>query len=246
MNDLYCKGFEFLFTDSQKAYDNLKQTILKRSRLDLEFLQRFIQFSSKAFCSTQFICVRTSGVYSKDNTRIGAVEFCADYLGLSERTVQKLYQTYERFIIEKTSADVGASTEKTFSWLVPEFNDMTLTKIFELLSISYNQLNKDFEKGTISKNMTVKQLRDYVKTFKDGNALAEAVLEEHADKDENPQEQTTDFSQCRKTYDKIIAYIDFFKETKETDPVQLKMLFVTDLHSIKNALVKEFGLEIGK
>ncbi len=244
MNDLYCKDFEFLNKENQKAYDNLKQTILKRSRLDLEFLQRFIQFSSKAFCSIQFICVRSSGVYAKDDTRIGAINFCADYLGLSESTVKKLYLTYERFIIDKF--DVELSNEKTFSWLVPEFNDMSLTKIFELLSISYNQLNKDFEKGTISPNMTVKQLRDYVKAFKDGNALAEKVLEEHADKDEEPEEQPTDYSQCRKTYDKIISYIDFFKSTEETDPVQLKKLFVTDLHSIKNALIKEFGLEIDK
>ena len=246
MNDLYCKDFEFREERTQKAYDSLKQTILKRSRLDLEFLQSFMQFSSKAFCSTQFICVRSSGVYAKDDTRIGAINFCADYLGLSESTIRKLYLTYERFIIEETFADVGASTKKTFSWLVPEFNAMSLTKIFELLSISYNQLNKDFEKGTISPNMTVKQLRDYVKAFKDGNALAEKVLEEHADKDEELEEQPTDYSQCRKTYDKIISYIDFFKSTEETDPVQLKKLFVTDLHSIKNALIKEFGLEIVK
>ena len=244
MNDLYCKDFEFLNKENQIAYDNLKQTILKRSRLDLEFLQSFMQFSSNAFCSTQFICVRSSGVYAKDDTRIGAIDFCAVYLGLSESTVKKLYLTYERFIIDKF--DVELSNEKTFSWLVPEFNDMSLTKIFELLSISYNQLNKDFEKGTISPNMTVKQLRDYVKAFKDGNALAKKILEKRADKDEELEEQSTNYSKFRKTYDKIISYIDFFKSTEETDPVQLKKLFVTDLHSIKNALIKEFGLEIVK
>lgn len=236
MNDLYCKDFEFLNKDNQKAYDNLKQTILKRSRLDLEFLQRFIQFSRDCLGSVQFECAKYGWVYAKDNSSLNFTDFCSLYLGLSASTISKLYTTYERFVIE--SFDVEKSTKKTFSWLVPEFNDMSLTKIFELLSISYNQLNKDFEKGTISPNMTVKQLRDYVKAFKDGNALAEKVLEEHADKD--------DYSQCRKTYDKIIAYIDFFKSTQENDPAQLKKLFLTDLHSIKNALIKEFGLEIDK
>ena len=244
MNDLYCKDFEFLNKENQKAYDNLKQTILKRSRLDLEFLQRFIQFSRDCLGSVQFECAKYGWVYAKDNSTINFTDFCACCLGLSASTVKKLYLTYERFIIDKF--DVELSNEKTFSWLVPEFNAMSLTKIFELLSISYNQLNKDFEKGTISPNMTVKQLRDYVKAFKDGNALAEKVLEEHADKDEELEEQPTDYSQCRKTYDKIISYIDFFKSTEETDPVQLKKLFVTDLHSIKNALIKEFGLEIVK
>lgn len=246
MNDLYFKDFEFKYERTQEAYDNLKQTILKRSRLDLEFLEQFIQFSSKAFCSDQFIRVRTSGVYSKDNTCIGAIEFFADYLGLSESTIKKLYLTYERFIIVKF--DVELSPEKTFSWLVPEFNDMTLTKIFELLSISYNQLNKDFEKGTISKNMTVKQLRDYVKTFKDGNALAEAVLEEHADKDENPQEQTTDYSQCRKTYDKIMECIAKIEslDFKESSPVQLKKIVLSSLRSIETELIDEFSLMVGK
>lgn len=236
MNDLYCKDFEFLNKDNQKAYDNLKQTILKRSRLDLEFLQRFIQFSRDCLGSVQFECAKYGWVYAKDNSSLNFTDFCSLYLGLSASTISKLYTTYERFVIE--SFDVEKSTKKTFSWLVPEFNDMSLTKIFELLSISYNQLNKDFEKGTISPNMTVKQLRDYVKAFKDGNALAEKVLEEHADKD--------DYSQCRKTYDKIISYIDFFKSTQENDPAQLKKLFLTDLHSIKNALIKEFGLEIDK
>ncbi len=245
MNDLYCKDFEFRDERGQKAYDNLKQTILKRSRLDLEFLQRFIQFSSNAFCSTQFVCVRSSGVYAKDDTRIGAIEFYANYLGLSERTIQKLYLTYERFIIEESFADVGASTEKTFSWILPEFRDMTLSKLFELLSISIDDLSNAFDRNDINPNMTVKQLREWVKAFKstkNSNKLEEAIDKD----DEEQQAPTPDFAERHETYDAIVAYINLFNgmDFAEAKPDELKDIVVANLHCVKNLLVKEFGLKI--
>ena len=233
MNDLYCKDFEFLNADNQKAYENLKQTILKRSRLDLEFLQRFIEFSSECLGTVQYSCAKYAFIYDKNNSTMNFTDFCSSYLGLSSSTISKLYTTYERFIIENFAGE--KCTKKTLSWILPEMRDMTLTKIFELLPISVDQLSRDFDKGVLSSNMTKMQLRAYVKDFKDGNADSAQVLEEYAEKD--------DEQQCRKTYDKIIAYIDFFKTTEESDPKQLKKLFVADLHSIKNALIKEFDLK---
>lgn len=246
MNDLYCKDFEFLNKDNQKAYDNLKRTILKRSRLDLEFLQRFIQFSRDCLGTVQFECAKYGWVYAKDNSTLNFTDFCSLYLGLSPSTISKLYTTYERFVIE--SFDVEKSTKKTFSWLLPEFNGMPLSKVFELLSVSIDDLSHAFDCGELSQHMTVKQLRAWVKNFKGvktSNKVDEAI-DKDDDIEEESEEQPIDYSQCRKTYDKIISYIDFFKSTQENDPAQLKKLFVTDLHSIKNALIKEFGLEIDK
>lgn len=242
MNDLYCKDFEFLNKENQQAYDKLKQTVLKRSRLDLEFLERFIHFSRDCLGTVDFACAKYGWVYAKDNSKMNFNVFCALYLGLSESTIRKLYLTYERFVI--VPFDVEQTGKKTFSWLLPEFRDMSLTKLFELLTISINDLSSAFDNARLSPHMTVKQLRAWVKDFKGidtCNKVEEAIENEDDVPNYAPQQ---DYSQCRKTYDKIIAYIDFFKTTEESDPKELKKLFVADLRNVKNALIKEFGLQI--
>ena len=242
MNDLYCKDFKFARAESQKAYDALCQTVYRRSRLDLEFLQKFIEFSSEALGTCQYLFAKTSWLSSKDGQTINYISFCAEYLGLSERTIQKLYQTYERFII---CAVDGASGLKSFSWAIPLFCDMTLTKIFELLPVSLEQLRKDYEANNVSANMTQKQLREYVKSFSAGNSGANKVLEAvensmEADLEREQEENTHKL----KTYNKILEYINFFKNYEVNDVSQFKKLVVVDLQAIKRCLVKEFSLEI--
>lgn len=241
MNDLYCKDFEFLLAGDQQAYDDLKQSILKRSRLDLEFLQAFISFSDKVGI-TVYSRAKLVNVVSKDYKSINYITFCAEYLGLSESTIKKLYLTYERFVTEVVDYQTG---EKSFSWALPLFSDMPLTKIFELLPCSLEQLRNAYDKDIISANMTQKQLREYVKSLKNGYGQANKVLEQIEKEQEEHDKQEAEEPKL-KTYNKILDYIDFFKNTEETDPKQLKKLFVVDLHSIKNCLIKEFGLDIVK
>lgn len=240
MNDLYCKDFYFVNEEKQTAYDNLKQTILKRSRLDLEFLQSFIEFS-RTFGTTQFECIKYSYVIDKDNKTINYITFCAEYLGLSETTIKRLYLTYERFIIECVDAP---NSQKSFSWVLPLFNDMTLSKIFELLPCSLEQLRNAYDKEILSANMTQKQLREYVKSLKNGFGQAQKVLEQIEEEQEQDKQEAEEPK--LKTYYKILDYIDFFKNTEESDAKQLKKLFVVDLHSLKNSLIKEFGLNVDK
>ena len=240
MNDLYCKDFYFSNEEKQTAYDNLKQTILKRSRLDFEFLQSFIEFS-KTFGSTQFECAKYFIVVDKDNKTINYITFCAEYLGLSERTIQKLYQTYERFVIY---ADVGGDGEKSFSWAIPLFNNMTLSKVFELLPCSLEQLRIAYEKDILSAHMTVKQLREYVKSLKNGFGQAQKVLEQI--EEEQAQDKQEDTSNKLDTYNKIQSIIQIFE-----NPINLTKDKVIDrilmyLHSISDCLVDEFNLSIDK
>ena len=244
MNDLYCKDFEFLNKDNQQAYENLKQVVLKRSRLDLEFLQKFIEFSSTTLGTVQFSIAKYAHIYAKDNKKLNQTTFCAEYLGLRESTLSKLYKTYERFVI----FDVEKDGQKSFSWALPLFNDMTLTKIFELLPCSLEQLRTAYDKDIISANMTQKQLREYVKSLKDGYGQANKVLEqvEQAQQEDADNNQPEQMESKLKTYNKILDYIEFFRSTTESDPKQLKKLFVVDLHSIKNCLIKEFGLDVVK
>jgi len=239
MNDLYCKDFEFLNDGNQKAFNRLKETIQKRAKLDLEFLEKFIAFSSECLGTTQFACAKGAYLYKKDTTEINYLSFCAEYLGLSESTVKKLYLVYERFVLV---VDYPKG-KKSCSFILPEFNDIPLSKIFELLSVSINDLQTAFDAGKLNVNMTQKQLRDWVKLHNNGTEstidVKESINDELVEDDDDNQDTLK-----LKTYNKILDYIEFFKTTEESDATRLKKLFVTDLHSIKNALKKEFNLEV--
>ena len=240
MNDLYCKDFEFLNKDNQSAYDNLKQSILKRSRLDLEFLQSFIEFS-KTFGTTQYECIKYSHVIDKDNKTINYITFCAEYLGLSETTIKRLYLTYERFIVE---CDVAPNEQNSFSWALPLFNDMTLSKIFELLPCSLEQLRTAYDKDILSANMTVKQLREYVKSLKNGFGQAQKVLEQI--EEEQEQDKQEDTSNKLDTYKKIQLIIQIFESPIDLTKDNLIKRILMYLHSISDCLVDEFNLSIDK
>lgn len=240
MNDLYCKNFEFLNKDNQTAYDTLKQIILKRSRLDLEFLQNFIEFS-KTFGTTQYECIKYSNVIDKDNKTINYITFCAEYLGLSETTIKRLYLTYERFIIECVDAP---NSQKSFSWVLPLFNDMTLSKVFELLPCSLEQLRNAYDKEILSANMTQKQLRDYVKFLKNGLDQAQKVLEQIEEAQE--QDKQEDTSNKLDTYNKIQSIIQIFEEPIDLTKDKVIDRILMYLHSISDCLVDEFNLSIDK
>ncbi len=243
MNDLYCKDFEFLNKDNQQAYENLKQVVLKRSRLDLEFLQKFIEFSSTTLGTTQYACAKYAHIYDKDNKTLNYTIFCAEYLGLSERTIQKLYQTYERFVIDAVD---GADGKKTFSWAIPLFSDMSLTKIFELLPCSLEQLRNAYEKEIISANMTQKQLREYVKSLKDGYGQANKVLEQV----EQVQQEDTDSNQSEqsepklKTYNKLKDIISYCRMSDFDSVKDMRAYIVSKLIELRAQLVVEFDLDI--
>ena len=242
MNDLYCKDFEFLNKDNQQAYENLKQVVLKRSRLDLEFLQKFIEFSSTSLGTTQFLCAKSANIYSKDNKTMNYITFCAEYLGLSESTIKKLYLTYERFVTEVVDYQTG---EKSFSWAIPLFSDMSLTKIFELLPCSLEQLRNAYDKDIISANMTQKQLREYVKSLKNGYGQANEVLEQIEKEQEEHDKQEAEEPKLE-TYNKIQSVIEIFQGTVNLTKEQIRQRILTYLYSISDCLVKEFGLNVDK
>lgn len=234
MIDLICKPFEFEEARVQKSYDSLQQTIRARTQLDLEFLERFIHFSSECVCSTQFLCAKTANVTNKDNMRISYLTFCAEYLGLSESTVKKLYLTYERFIIQ---TDVGLNGKKTFSWLVSDFSEMSLSKIFELLPISIEQLNRDFGNGTLSPYMTVKQLREYVHTFSAHSKETLKVLETARQETEQLEKENL------RTYYVISNYITYFKEVGVRVAKEFRTQVIDSLQDIQRILCDEFKLK---
>jgi len=241
MNDLYCKDFEFMNADKQLAYNNLKETIQKRSKLDLEFLEKFITFSRACSCGSQWAVVKWSSVFDKNKQSMNYVTFCAEYLGLSENTVKKLYLIYERFVQIVDYPD----GKKSFSYILPDFNDFTLSKLFELLSVSINDLRSAFDSGELHSAMTQKQLRQWVKLHNDGEPTSVDVKEEINDgypvigkfieKDKTPKIET---------YDSIVYLIGYVKNNNFRSVDAMKKSIIEQLTDLKETLKKEFKLDI--
>lgn len=242
MNDLYCKDFEFMNADKQLAYNDLRETIKKRSKLDLEFLEKFMAFSQTCVCSTRWKVVQCAPIFGNNQEAMNYVTFCAEYLGLSERTVRKLYEVFERFVV---CAVDGKSNQKSFSYILPDFNELTLSKLFELLSVSINDLRTAFDSGELHSAMTQKQLRQWVKLHNDGEPTSVDVKEEINDgypvvgkfieKDKTPKIET---------YDSIVYLIGYVKNNNFRSVDAMKKSIIEQLTDLKETLKKEFKLDI--
>lgn len=237
MNDLYFKDFNFSDSHAQCAYDNLKSTIQARSKLDLEFLEKFITFSRACTCASQWEVAKLSSVFDKNKQSINYLAFCAEYLGLSENTVKKLYLTYERFVQIVDYLD----GKKSFSYILPDFNDFTLSKLFELLSVSIDDLDKAFDSGELHSSMTQKQLRQWVKLHNDGEPTSVDVKEEINDGFNTADEVDTQFSESCACIKDIF---NFVKHVEYTSVSKFKQDMLKQLQRLKETLKKEFKLDI--
>ena len=237
MNDLYFKDFEFMNADKQLAYNDLRETIKKRSKLDLEFLEKFMAFSQTCVCSTRWKVVQCAPIFGNNQEAMNYVTFCAEYLGLSENTVKKLYLIYERFIQIVDYPD----GKKSFSYILPDFNNFTLSKLFELLSVSINDLRSAFDSGELHSAMTQKQLRQWVKLHNDGEPTSVDVKEEINDGFNTADEVDTQFSESCACLKDIF---NFVKHVEYTSVSKFKQDMLKQLQRLKETLKKEFKLDI--
>lgn len=90
--------------------------------------------------------------------------------GFEVRYVEKCIQCVNKFIL--FSAGAGGYE------FDPLFKDFSGSKLFELLSVSYDQLEKDIKNKKLSSDMTFKEIRDYVKSLKGTVKKENQVLEE--------------------------------------------------------------------
>ena len=104
---------------------------------------------------------RTGANYNK-------LEFFALF-GFDHSLVSKYCNCYLKFV------EMCAGAPK----LQPVFLGYTPSKLFELLSVSNDQLMRDMESGALKSSMTKMQIREYVKALKGG--ATSKVLEENDD-----------------------------------------------------------------
>lgn len=104
---------------------------------------------------------------AKNNEYYNSYKLLAKF-GFDKKAVNRYKQCYERFVLQ------GANV------LLNDYKDFSPSKLFELLVLSSETSDELVKKQFIKPTMTVKQIREYIKTLKDGSDKAEKVIEDTA------------------------------------------------------------------
>lgn len=114
---------------------------------------------------------------AKDNEYYNSYKLLAKF-GFDKKAVSRLTQCYERFVYDyetDNKVPLGVLPKVCLKF---EFCDFSPSKLFELLSLSQETVEESVSKQLIKPTMTVKQIREYIKTLKDGSDKAEKVIED--------------------------------------------------------------------
>ena len=114
---------------------------------------------------------------AKDNEYYNSYKMLAKF-GFDKKAVSRLTQCYERFVYDyetDNKVPLGVLPKVCLKF---EFCDFSPSKLFELLSLSQETVEESVSKQLIKPTMTVKQIREYIKTLKDGSDKAEKVIED--------------------------------------------------------------------
>ena len=104
---------------------------------------------------------------AKDNEYYNSYKLLAKF-GFDKKAVSRFKQCFEKFIV----GDKGHYT------LFPQLYGFTSSKLFELLTLSNDTVFNAIENKLIKPEMTVKEIREFIKSFKDGTDKSEKVVED--------------------------------------------------------------------
>lgn len=101
---------------------------------------------------------------AKDNEYYNSYKLLAKF-GFDKKAVNRYKNCYERYVHPQSCS------------LYPIYEDFTSSKLFELLVLSEDTAKSSIINGLVLPTMTVKQIREYIKTMKDGDK-PEKVIED--------------------------------------------------------------------
>lgn len=104
---------------------------------------------------------------AKDNEYYNSYKLLAKF-GFDKKAVSRYKQCFEKFIV----GDDGHYT------LFPQLYGFTSSKLFELLTLSDETIFNAIDNKLVKPEMTVKQIREFIKSLKDGTDKAEKVVED--------------------------------------------------------------------
>lgn len=123
---------------------------------------------------------------AKDNEMYNSYKILEKF-GFDKKAVNRYKNCYERFIYDyenDNNLPVGAKAFCKVS-LKPEFEKFSPSKLFELLPLASNTANEYIDKKLITPDMTVKQIREFIKSQKDGENNTQEVTEDTSIKEED-------------------------------------------------------------
>lgn len=169
----------------------------------LKNLNSYFKDQQKNFCQIAF-CVYKISTYF-DTHYIGKERKTQEYydkykllakFGFDKTAISRLSNCYLRFMTGTDERDIN---------LKPWFEGFSPSKLFELLKLSDLTLESQIDKGLITPQMTVKEIREKIKLISNGKDKAEKVLEKI--EEENHEEEIPPAYNPQKHYD-----FDYFKE----------------------------------
>lgn len=218
MEDLIFKDSKVIFEDEnlQACLNDFECSISEIKLSDLYFLLSLYRLS---------FAWKGSLIYYLQKTTKGEkytfYQFMQKHFNLNERYIQKCFNVLKRFTSFGKTGDVAGLT-----YLLP-FNGFSLSKLFELLVLSDSQLEKDISNKILNCNMTVKQIRDYIKSIKGGPKKDNKVLED------NSSEEETEVTDCGQYIKFSSENFDYIKQV-----IKGKKYNYKDTSSFLNALLK--------
>lgn len=102
---------------------------------------------------------------AKNNEYYNSYKLLAKF-GFDKKAVNRYKNCYLRYVHPQSCS------------LYPIYEDFTCSKLFELLALSEDTVKNSIVNGLVLPTMTVKQIREYIKTLKDGSDKAEKVIED--------------------------------------------------------------------
>ncbi len=163
---------------------------------------------------------------AKDNEYYNSYKLLAKF-GFDKKAVSRLTQCYERFVYDyetDNKVPLGVLPKVCLKF---EFCDFSPSKLFELLPLSQDTAMELVQKQLITPTMTVKEIREYIKTLKDGTDKAEKVVEV-ANNDYNEEDIPMAFDP-KKEYD-----FEYFNRKTKNELVSICVSYQDYLKKLKS------------
>lgn len=132
--------------------------------------------SRKNFCQVCFVVYKIWNYCKNNYWKAKNNEYYNSYkllekFGFDKKAVSRYKSCYEKFMYPPNEQGYACC-------VVENLQDFSPSKLFELLPLSQDTVFDLVDRQLIKPTMTVKQIREYIKTLKDGSDKAEKVIED--------------------------------------------------------------------
>lgn len=169
---------------------------------------------------------------AKDNEYYNSYKLLAQF-GFDKKAVNRYKNCYERFVYDyETDNNLPAGAKKLCKvCLKPEFEYFTSSKLFELLVLSEETALNMVVKGLITRDMTVKQIREVVKTVMRKDSEVSEVVEDTSLKEDEEEPEEEPFFNPNNHYER-----DFFENCNMEQLISICLSYQFEYEKLKKKM----------